>query len=135
MKQRALIAIALACRPKLLIADEPTTALDVTIQAQVLEVMSALKEKYETSMIMITHDLGIVAETCDMVAVMYAGRSLNKVLLKMCSIRLHPYTEGLFNSIPKINDRKAELIPIPGLMPILRIFLRVVLLRRGVHML
>ena len=118
MKQRALIAIALACRPKLLIADEPTTALDVTIQAQVLEVMSALKEKYETSMIMITHDLGIVAETCDMVAVMYAGKIVEQGTLEdVFNKTKHPYTEGLFNSIPKINDRKAELIPIPGLMP------------------
>ncbi|NLX87262.1 MAG: ABC transporter ATP-binding protein [Clostridiales bacterium] len=118
MKQRALIAIALACRPKLLIADEPTTALDVTIQAQVLEVMAEIKEKYETSMIMITHDLGIVAETCDMVAVMYAGKIVEQGTLKdVFNNTKHPYTEGLFNCIPKINDRKAELIPIPGLMP------------------
>jgi peptide/nickel transport system ATP-binding protein len=118
MKQRVVIAIALACHPKLLIADEPTTALDVTIQAQVLEVMAEIKEKYETSMIMITHDLGIVAETCDMVAVMYAGKIVEQgTLVEVFDNTKHPYTEGLFNSIPKIHDRKAELIPIPGLMP------------------
>lgn len=110
MKQRALIAIALACRPKLLIADEPTTALDVTIQAQVLEVMSALKEKYETSMIMITHDLGIVAETCDMVAVMYAGKIVEQVLLKMCSIRLNTLIpKGFLIPYPKLMTEKLNL--------------------------
>ncbi len=118
MKQRVVIAIALACHTKLLIADEPTTALDVTIQAQVLELMKNLKEKYETSMIMITHDLGIVAEVCDEVAVMYAGRIVEKGLLEDIFNRTkHPYTEGLFNSLPNINDRKAKLKPIAGLMP------------------
>lgn len=110
MKQRALIAIALACRPKLLIADEPTTALDVTIQAQVLEVMSALKEKYETSMIMITHDLGIVAETCDMVAVMYAGKIVEQGILKMCSIRLSTLIpKGFLIPYPKLMTEKLNL--------------------------
>lgn len=118
MKQRVVIAIALACRTKLLIADEPTTALDVTIQAQVLEIMRELKEKYETSMIMITHDLGIVAETCDEVAVMYAGRIVEQGTLEDAFNRtLHPYTEGLFNSLPNIRDRRAKLQPIPGLTP------------------
>ena len=118
MKQRVVIAIALACNPKLLIADEPTTALDVTIQAQVLELMSELKEKYDTSMIMITHDLGIVAEVCDTVAVMYAGRIVEHGTLEdVFNHTLHPYTEGLFNSLPNVNDRTAMLKPIKGLMP------------------
>ncbi|KUO71884.1 MAG: dipeptide/oligopeptide/nickel ABC transporter ATP-binding protein [Clostridia bacterium BRH_c25] len=118
MKQRVVIAIALACNPQLLIADEPTTALDVTIQAQVLALMKALKEKYGTAMIMITHDLGIVAEVCDEVAVMYAGRIIEKGTLdQVFNNTLHPYTEGLFNSLPNIKNRKSELRPIPGLMP------------------
>ena len=118
MKQRVVIAIALACNPRLLIADEPTTALDVTIQAQVLDLMKNLKEQYGTAMIMITHDLGIVAEVCDEVAVMYAGTIVEQGTLKdVFKNTKHPYTEGLFNSLPNINDRKAELIPIPGLMP------------------
>ena len=118
MKQRVVIAIALACNPKLLIADEPTTALDVTIQAQVLELMSELKEKYDTSMIIITHDLGIVAEVCDTVAVMYAGRIVEQGTLEDVFDRTkHPYTEGLFNSLPNIQNRTAMLKPIKGLMP------------------
>jgi peptide/nickel transport system ATP-binding protein len=118
MKQRVVIAIALACNPKLLIADEPTTALDVTIQAQVLALMKALKDKNDTSMILITHDLGIVAEVCDEVAVMYAGRIIEKgSLQEVFNDTLHPYTEGLFNSLPNINDRNAKLKPIHGLMP------------------
>ncbi|MDR0841559.1 MAG: ABC transporter ATP-binding protein [Christensenellaceae bacterium] len=118
MKQRVVIAIALACSPKLLIADEPTTALDVTIQAQVLELMSQLKDKYDTSMIMITHDLGIVAEVCDKVAVMYAGRIVEQGLLEdVFNHTLHPYTEGLFNSLPNVKNRTAMLKPIRGLMP------------------
>lgn len=118
MKQRVVIAIALACHPQLLIADEPTTALDVTIQAQVLDLMKRLRERYQTSLIMITHDLGIVAEICDEVAVMYAGNIVEKGSLEDVFNRTkHPYTEGLFNSIPNINDRKAMLTPIKGLMP------------------
>ena len=118
MKQRVVIAIALACNPKLLIADEPTTALDVTIQAKVLELMSELKEKYDTSMIMITHDLGIVAEVCDTVAVMYAGKIVEQGTLEdVFNHTLHPYTEGLFNSLPNIKNRTAMLKPIKGLMP------------------
>ena len=118
MKQRVVIAIALACNPNLLIADEPTTALDVTIQAQVLELMKELKEKYNTSIIMITHDLGIVAEVCDEVAVMYAGRIVEEgSLWEVFEETMHPYTEGLFNSLPNIRDRKAMLKPIKGLMP------------------
>jgi len=118
MKQRVVIAIALACHPKLLIADEPTTALDVTIQAQVLELMKDLRKKYKTSLIMITHDLGIVADICDEVAVMYSGNIVEKGTLEDVFNRTkHPYTEGLFNSLPNINDRKAKLTPIQGLMP------------------
>ena len=118
MKQRVVIAIALACNPTLLIADEPTTALDVTIQAQVLELMEKLRDQYGTSMIMITHDLGIVAEICDDVAVMYAGSIIERgTLEEVFNSTKHPYTEGLFNSLPNINEEVAELKPIPGLMP------------------
>jgi peptide/nickel transport system ATP-binding protein len=118
MKQRVVIAIALACNPKLLLADEPTSALDVTIQAQVLDMMNDLKEKFGTALVMITHDLGVVAKVCDLVAVMYAGRIVEYGTLEdVFNNPLHPYTEGLFNSLPNIEDRKAELIPIPGLMP------------------
>ena len=118
MKQRVVIAIALACHPAILIADEPTTALDVTIQAQVLDMMRRLKEEFQTSMIMITHDLGIVAETCDEVAVMYAGRIIEKgTLVDVFKSTKHPYTEGLFNSLPDLNDRSHEPKPIKGLIP------------------
>lgn len=118
MKQRVIIAIALACHPKLLIADEPTTALDVTIQAQMLDLIRSLREKYSTSLIMITHDLGIVAEICDEVAVMYAGNVIEKGTLEDVFNRTkHPYTEGLFNSIPNLNDRKVMLTPIKGFTP------------------
>jgi len=117
MKQRVIIAIALSCSPKLLIADEPTTALDVTIQAQVLELMKELKDKFNMAMIMITHDLGVVAEVCDDVAIMYAGRIVEQgTLEEIFRSTKHPYTEGLFNSIPNIDNRKAELKPIRGLM-------------------
>lgn len=117
MKQRVVIAIALSCNPKLLIADEPTTALDVTIQAQVLELMKKLKEELNMSMLMITHDLGIVAEVCNDVAIMYAGRIIELGnLVDIFENAKHPYTEGLFNSIPNIDDRKAKLKPIKGLM-------------------
>lgn len=117
MKQRVIIAIALACNPKLLIADEPTTALDVTIQAQVLELMKSLKTEFKMSMLMITHDLGIVAEICNEVAIMYAGRIIEQGSLEDIFENLkHPYTEGLFNSIPDIDDRQAMLKPIKGLM-------------------
>ena len=118
MKQRVVIAIALACNPKLLIADEPTTALDVTIQAQVLEMMRALKEKFQTSMLLITHDLGVVAQNCDRVAVIYAGEIVESgTVLDVFKRMQHPYTQGLFSSIPKIQEEVDRLIPIPGLMP------------------
>lgn len=118
MKQRVVIAMALACNPKLLIADEPTTALDVTIQAQVLEMMNALKKKLGTSMILITHDLGIVAESCDKVAIMYAGQIVEYgALADIFRHVSHPYTIGLFGSLPSLDKDVDRLKPIPGLMP------------------
>lgn len=118
MKQRIIIAIALACEPNLLIADEPTTALDVTIQAQVLDMMRELRNKYNMSLMMITHDLGIVAEMCDTVSVVYGGRVVEHGTLRdVFKNTRHPYTEGLFNSLPDMENPKAELKPIPGLMP------------------
>ena len=118
MKQRVVIAMALACNPKLLIADEPTTALDVTIQAQVLEMMNELKVQYRTSMLLITHDLGIVAETCDEVAIMYAGEIVEYGLLEhIFRNAKHPYTIGLFGSIPSLEKDVDRLSPIKGLMP------------------
>ena len=118
MKQRVVIAMALACNPKLLIADEPTTALDVTIQAQVLETMKELRERYGSAMIMITHDLGIIAEVCDEVSVVYAGQIIEHGTLEdIFEKTLHPYTEGLFGSLPNIDDRQERLHPITGMMP------------------
>jgi peptide/nickel transport system ATP-binding protein len=118
MKQRVVIAIALACNPRVLIADEPTTALDVTIQAQVLDMMNDLKKKMNTALVMITHDLGVVAKMCDEVAVMYAGRIIEAgTLTDIFNHTMHPYTEGLFNSLPNIENVDVELKPIPGLMP------------------
>ncbi|MDR1471445.1 MAG: ABC transporter ATP-binding protein [Synergistaceae bacterium] len=119
MKQRVGIAMALACEPELLIADEPTTALDVTIQAQVLALMDELKTKFGTSMIMITHDLGIVAETCDKVAIIYAGEIVEQGSARDIfeGERHHPYTTGLFGSIPNLGTSSRRLSPIDGLMP------------------
>lgn len=118
MKQRVVIAIALACSPKFLIADEPTTALDVTIQAQVLELMNELKIKLKTSMLLITHDLGVVAQVCDKVAIMYAGEIIEMGTLEDIFERpKHPYTHGLFDSIPNLEEDVARLKPIKGLMP------------------
>ena len=119
MKQRVVIAIALACQPQLLIADEPTTALDVTIQAQVLDMMEKLKSQLNTSMILITHDLGIVAEICDNVAIMYAGEIIERgtVYDIFEAAEHHPYTVGLFGSIPRLDDETSRLKPIKGLMP------------------
>ncbi len=119
MKQRVVIAISLICNPELLIADEPTTALDVTIQAQVLKLMQDLKQKFGTSMLLITHDLGVVAQTCDSVAVMYAGQVVEYGSVEAIfeNAHHHPYTEGLFGSIPDINSTAKRLSPIDGLMP------------------
>ena len=118
MKQRVIIAIALACNPKLLLADEPTTALDVTIQAQVMEMINELKKEFRTSMILITHDLGIVAESCDSVAIMYAGKIVEYGSLEdIFDHTSHPYSKGLFNSIPSLEKDTHRLQPIRGLMP------------------
>ncbi len=119
MKQRVVIAIALACEPQLLIADEPTTALDVTIQAQVLLMMKDLKEKLGTSMILITHDLGVVSKVCDSVAVIYAGEIVEYGTLRdiFKGEVHHPYTVGLFGSIPSLTSKSRRLQPIEGLMP------------------
>ena len=119
MKQRVVIAMALACEPELLIADEPTTALDVTIQAQVIGMIRDLRDRLQTAMIMITHDLGIVAQTCDNVAVMYAGGLIEVGTSEDIFLAKdhHPYTVGLFGSIPNLKTKAARLTPIPGLMP------------------
>lgn len=118
MKQRVVIAIALACNPELLIADEPTTALDVTIQAQVLELMRRLKSKFNTSTILITHNLGVVAEMCDYVAIMYSGMIMEYGTLRdIYKHTLHPYTLGLFGSIPDLENDVERLRPIPGNVP------------------
>ena len=118
MKQRVVIAIALACNPILLLADEPTTALDVTIQAQVLEMMQSLKVKLGTSVVMITHDLGVVADKCDSVAVIYAGEIVEYGTVEhIFDFPAHPYTVGLFNSLPRLDSTEPRLKPIRGLMP------------------
>ena len=118
MKQRVVIAISLACNPQLLIADEPTTALDVTIQAQVLDLMNNLKKEFNTAMILITHDLGVVSEVCDKVAIMYAGEIIEAASLEQLFTNpRHPYTLGLFGSIPNLEDETDRLNPIQGLMP------------------
>jgi oligopeptide/dipeptide ABC transporter ATP-binding protein len=118
MKQRAMIAMALVCRPQLLIADEPTTALDVTIQAQILELLRELQREFAMSMLLITHDLGVVAETCDNVAVMYAGKIVEKATVNELFERpLHPYTQGLFRSLPNLSEKKDALEAIPGAVP------------------
>lgn len=118
MKQRVVIAMALACNPELLLADEPTTALDVTIQAQVLEMMERLKDKFHTSVILITHDLGVVAGFCETVAVVYAGEVVEYGTVDhIFNYTAHPYTIGLFNSLPMIDSKEKRLKPIKGLMP------------------
>ena len=118
MRQRVVIAIALACNPKILIADEPTTALDVTIQAQVLDLMKKLRDEFDTSMLLITHDLGVVAEICDEVATMYAGEILESGTLEdVFEHTAHPYTRGLFESIPHIDQETERLTTIKGAMP------------------
>lgn len=118
MRQRVMIAMALACKPKLLIADEPTTALDVTIQAQILALINNLQKENKMSVILITHDLGVVAETCDDVVVMYAGKIVERATAKeLFTSPKHPYTLGLLNSIPKLGEKKKKLYTIPGIVP------------------
>ena len=119
MKQRVVIAMALACSPDLLLADEPTTALDVTIQAQVLDIIKNLQNELNTAMLMITHDLGVVAETCDKVGIMYAGEIVEYGTLEdiFTGENHHPYTTGLFGSIPNLQENAHRLHPIEGLMP------------------
>ena len=120
MKQRVVIAIAIACNPELLIADEPTTALDVTIQAQVLSMMRDLKKKLNSSLLLITHDLGVVANICDVIGIMYAGQIVEYGMLEDVfdpAKKHHPYTEGLFGSIPNLKEDTPRLNPIKGLMP------------------
>nr|WP_239582683.1 ABC transporter ATP-binding protein [Bacillus tianshenii] len=118
MRQRVMIAMALSCNPKLLIADEPTTALDVTIQAQILELMKGLTRDFDTSIMLITHDLGVVAEMVDTVIVMYAGQVVEHTdVFTLFSSPKHPYTKGLLDSTPKIHERNEELLTIEGTVP------------------
>ena len=118
MRQRVMIAMALSCRPKLLIADEPTTALDVTIQAQILELLRKLQRERGMSILLITHDLGVVAENADVVAVMYASRIVEVATVEELFDRpQHPYTEGLFRSVPKLGQPAGRLTTIPGQVP------------------
>jgi peptide/nickel transport system ATP-binding protein len=117
MRQRVGIAAGLACNPELLIADEPTTALDVTIQAQILELMKNLQNEYHTSLLMITHNLGIIAELCERVAVMYAGQIIEYGTVRaIFKQSMHPYTVGLLNAIPNIREKKERLFTIPGMV-------------------
>ena len=121
MRQRVMIAMAMACNPRLLIADEPTTALDVTIQAQILDLMRGLAKDSNMSILLITHDLGVVAEMCDRVAVMYAGRIVEEgPVRQIFKNPQHPYTVGLLNSLPKLQGSRARLTPIDGNVPSLR---------------
>ncbi len=118
MKQRAMIAMALVCRPLLLIADEPTTALDVTIQAQILELLAELQRELKMAVLLITHDLGVVAETCDRVAVMYAGKIVESApVVSLFETPMHPYTHGLFRSLPALTGKRSQLEVIPGSVP------------------
>jgi peptide/nickel transport system ATP-binding protein len=118
MRQRVMIAMALASGPELLIADEPTTALDVTIQAQILELLADLGRRRDMAVLLITHDLGVVAEVCDRVVVMYAGQVVEAGTVEQVFHRpAHPYTRGLLASLPRVDDRGARLVPIPGTVP------------------
>jgi len=118
MRQRVMIAMALACRPDLLLADEPTTALDVTIQAQILDLMKGLREQLGTAIVLITHDMGVVAEMADRVAVMYLGRVVEEAETReLFEHPLHPYTRGLLRAIPSVSEEKSELFEIPGTVP------------------
>ena len=119
MRQRVMISMALACRPKLLIADEPTTALDVTIQAQVLELMKRIRRETGAAILLISHDLGVVAEMCERVVVLYAGRVVEEGEVRAIFRRAaHPYTRGLLNSIPRLDDERRRLSQIPGSVPL-----------------
>ncbi len=118
MKQRAMIAMMLSCNPSLLIADEPTTALDVTIQAQILELMKELRRKLNTSILIITHNLGVIAQMCDRVAVMYAGNIVEEAdLITLFEEPKHPYTQALLKAIPKADVSRGKLVTIPGMVP------------------
>ncbi|MGQ9508340.1 MAG: ABC transporter ATP-binding protein [Thermodesulfobacteriota bacterium] len=118
MRQRAMIAMELSCRPYLLIADEPTTALDVTIQAQILRLLKEMKKTFDTSILLITHDLGIIAEMCDRVAVMYAGSLVEEASVEdIFEDPKHPYTKGLWGAIPRMEEEKETLAVIPGVVP------------------
>jgi len=118
MRQRVMIALALACNPEVLIADEPTTALDVTIQAQILDLIKRLQQELGMGVVMITHDLGVVAESCDRVLVMYAGRKVEEAdVVDLFDRPLHPYTRALMASMPAMNRQSARLTEIPGLVP------------------
>jgi len=118
MRQRIMIALALACNPEVLIADEPTTALDVTIQAQILELIRTLQKQFGMGVVMITHDLGVVAESCDRVVVMYAGRKVEEAdVFELFERPLHPYTRALMASMPAMNSQATRLTEIPGLVP------------------
>ncbi|GAE26746.1 oligopeptide transport ATP-binding protein OppD [Halalkalibacter wakoensis JCM 9140] len=119
MRQRVMIAMALSCNPKLLIADEPTTALDVTIQAQILNLIKGLQKEFNTAVMLITHDLGVVAEVCDRVVVMYAGKVVEEASVdEIFNAPKHPYTIGLLNSMPSLTDEKDRLEAIPGAVPL-----------------
>jgi peptide/nickel transport system ATP-binding protein len=118
MRQRVMIALALACEPEVLIADEPTTALDVTIQAQILDLLRRLQQRLGMGIVMITHDLGVVAECCDRVVVMYAGRKVEQAsVAELFDRPLHPYTRALMASMPAMNATAARLTEIPGMVP------------------
>ena len=132
LRQRIMIAMALACRPQLLIADEPTTALDVTIQAQILDLLAELQEKLGMSVLMITHDLGVVTETCSYVYVMYAGRIVeNGPIAEIFNTPTHPYTIGLLSSIPRLSKTQKWLPTIPGIVLVLLLVDKVVILSIG----
>jgi oligopeptide/dipeptide ABC transporter ATP-binding protein len=118
MQQRALTAIALACEPKILLADEPTTALDVTIQAQILSLLDAINEEHGTAIIIVTHNLGVVAEFCENVIVMYAGQLMEKGQIdQIVEDPMHPYSRGLLRCLPRIGPKREQISPIPGLVP------------------
>ena len=118
MQQRALTAIALACEPQVLLADEPTTALDVTIQAQIMALLETINARHGTAVVLVTHNLGLVAEFCEKILVMYAGQLVEQgTVEQVIESPMHPYTRGLLACLPKIRARRAKILPIPGLVP------------------